>query len=241
MEKENKKKLEKKLTIAFQIFALIGLVIIGFYLGKAYKARKVNNDKEEVIKDFGTKLEEFTIDSTTKKYSVKVDGKNIDIENKDDGVYLNNKKINYSYAMGGYTLDKVLILYSVGQVGNNVIFINKDLEEIPFDNRDRSFNKFELVDGVIESTISRYDDMMGCRMIGGFEICDCKSLEKGDLLKKHADELKSLYEDVISGTVKLTYNGKEVKTEYRDKQTVYDIYGKDIEGAESNYCVKTNS
>ena len=239
MDKKDKKKLEKKLTVGLQIFALIGLVIIGFYLGKAYKARKTNN-KEEVIKDFGTKLEEFTIDSTTKKYSVKVDGKNIDIENKDDGVYLNSKKINYSYAMGGYTLDKVLVLYSVGQVGNSLIFINKDLEEIPFDNKDMLFNKLELVNGVLETTVTRSDDMMGCRRVGTFEICECKSLEKGDLLKKHADELKPMYEEILSGTVKLSYNGKDIKTEYRDKVTVYDIYGKDIEGSESNYCVRTS-
>ncbi len=236
----DKKKLEKRLTIGFQIFAVIGLIIIGFYLGKAYKARRVNDDNKEAIKDFGTKMDEFSMESGEKQ-TFKFNDKDVTIENKDGITYLNDKRVNMVGVMGGYTLKDVIILYTVGQTGSNYLFINKDLEEIPFDSRDGSFNKFELVDGVIESTISRYDDMMGCRMIGGFEICDCKSLEKGDLLKKHADELKPLYEDVISGTVKLTYDGKEVKTEYRDKQTVYDIYGKDIEGTETNYCVKTNS
>ena len=32
--------------------------------------------------------------------------------------------------MGGYNLDKVLILYSIGQAGKRIIFINKNLEEI---------------------------------------------------------------------------------------------------------------
>ena len=124
----DKKKLEKRLTIGLQIFALIGLIIIGFYLGKAYKSRKEKND---VIKDFGVTFKEFNINSDTKKYSVKVDNKNIDIENKSDGVYLNNKKIDFSYAMGGYVLDKSLILYNVGQVGNKIVFIDKNLEVIP--------------------------------------------------------------------------------------------------------------
>ena len=232
----DKKKLEKKLTIGFQIFALIGLVVIGYYLGKAYKAGKNNN---EVINDFGTKFEEFTIDSDAKKYSVKVDGKNIDIENKDGSVYLNNKKIDFAYAMGGYILDKTLILYDVGQIGNEIVFVNKELDVIPFDNKDWKYGKLELVNGKIQTIGYQYEDMMSCRMIHDLEICECSALNGGDLLIKHKDELEPLREDVISGTVKLSYDGKEIKTSFVDKETINDIYGSDLDGNTKTYCVRT--
>ncbi len=243
MDIEKKKRLEKKLTIGFQVFAVIGLIVIGFYLGKSFKARKENKEKkeqeQETIKDFGTKLEEFSIEG--EKYSVIVDGKNIDIENKNGGVYLNNKKVNYAHAMGGFVLDKTLILSAAGQFGLNIIFFNKDLEEIPFDSSNWAFDELKLVDGKIVATASRYNDTMGCRLINRFEICECDNLEKGELLKNHKEELEVLKEEVINGTLRLSYNGKEIKTEIQNGQTVYDIYGKDIDGIESRYCLRTNN
>ena len=234
----DKKKLEKRLVIGFQVFALIGLIIIGFYLGKAYKAR---NNKNEVINDFGTKFEKFDIDSDIKKYSVKVDNKNIDIENKEGSVYLNNKKIDFSYAMGGYILDKTLILYDVGQVGNEIVFINKNLDVIPFDNKDWKYGNLELVNGKIQTIGYQYEELMGCTNIKGLDICNCDSLDNGDLLKKYKDTLEPIKDDIISGTVILSYNGKEISTSYVDKVTIYDLYGKDLEGTSSNYCVVTNN
>ncbi len=232
----DKKKLEKRLTIGLQIFALIGLIIIGFYLGKAYKARKEKND---VIKDFGVTFKEFNINSDTKKYSVKVNNKNVDIENKSDGVYLNNKKIDFSYAMGGYVLDKSLILYNVGQVGNKIVFIDKNLEVIPFDNKEWTYRDLELVNGKIQAIGYQYEDIMGCHLIHGLEICNCGLLNSGDLLIKHKDELEPLRENIISGTVKLSYDGKEIVTSYVDKETINDIYGNDLDGNTKTYCVKT--
>lgn len=232
----DKKKLEKRLTIGFQIFALIGLIIIGYYLGKAYKASKTN----EVINDFGTKFEKFYIDSDTKKYSVKVDNKNIDIENKEDGLYLNSKKINNSHAIEGYILDKVLILYDVGQVGSSLTFINKDLEEIPIDN-DYKYEKLELVDGKLEGIAVQYEDFMGCRFINDLEICPCDSLDTGDLLKKYKDSFDSIRDNFVSGTIKLSYNGKEITTSYVEKETINDIYGSDLDGTTKTYCVRVNN
>ena len=218
----DKKKLEKKLTIGFQVFAIIGLIIIGFYLGKAYKARRNEAKKEDTIRDFGKNINEFQIDGNTSKYSVKLDGKNIDIEN-------------------GYILDKTLILYNVGQTGNSIMFFNKDLEEIPFDNKYWTFSKLELVNGKLQTIGYHYEDIMGCRTISNLEICDCTSLDGGDLLIKHKDELETIKDEVVSGTVKLAYDGKEIKTEYVDKETINDIYGKDLEGSTKTYCVKTNN
>ena len=232
----DKKKLEKRLVIAFQIFAVIGLIIIGFYLNKAIQA---SNEKKEVIKDFGNKFVEFKIDSSDSKYSITMDNKTIDIENKSDGVYLNNKKINFDYAMGGYTLDKVLMLYSVGQTGYKIIFINKDLVEIPFDNSDYIYTNLELVNGSIQGIGYKYENIMGCRNINNLNICECNSIEDTDILFNHKEDLNNIRDKVISGTVKLSYDGNSITTTYIDKETINDIYGPDLDGVSSSYCVIT--
>ena len=43
---------------------------------------------------------------------------------------------------------------------------------------------------------------------------------------------------MISGTVKLSYDGKEIVTSYVDKETINDIYGNDLDGNTKTYCVK---
>ena len=232
----DKKKLEKRLTIGIQIFAVIGLIIIGFYLGKAYKARKVDNNNE-IIKDFGTKMEEFSMESNDKK-TIKFDGKDVVVENKNDGVYLNDKKIEFTYAMGGYILDKTLILYSVGQTGSSVKFINKDFDVIPFTEEIYSFSKFELVDGKLQAKLFNNDNGISYR-IGNYEVYECDKMESGDLLRKHKDEFEQHRDEILEATVKLSYDGKEIKTEYVEKETVWDRFGKDIEGESKVYCAKS--
>ena len=239
MNKKDKKKLEKKLTIGFQVFALIGLIIIGFYLGKAYKARRNAVNKEESIKDFGKKFDEFNIDSNTSKYSAKLDDKKIDIENKSDGVYINDKKINFSYVMGGYVMDKSILIYNVGQNGYLISFINKDGEMIPFDNKG-VFEHLELVDGKIKAFVYNYNEGMNCKLIHNLNICPCNELESGELLKKYKEELDTYKDEILQGVVLLSYNGKEINMEYTEKQTIMDLYGSDLEGTTQNYCVSNN-
>lgn len=233
----DKKKLEKRLTIGFQLFAVIGLIIIGFYLGKAYKARRVDNDNKEVIKDFGTKMDEFSIDLNDKK-TIKFNDKEVTIEDKDGVTYLNDKKVNMVGVMGGYTLKDVIILYTVGQHGNNYLFINKDLEEIPFDNKDSVFDKLELKDGKLEAIIYNYNDGLGY-YIGKLRIAECGALDSGDLLRKYKEELEPFKDNVLTGRVSMSYDGNEIKSEYLEKETVWDHFGKDIEGTEKTYCVLT--
>ena len=233
----DKKKLEKRLTIGFQLFAVIGLIIIGFYLGKAYKARKVDNDNKEVIKDFGTKMDEFSIDLNDKK-TIKFNDKEVTIEDKDGVTYLNDKKVNMVGVMGGYTLKDVIILYTVGQHGSNYLFINKDLEEIPFDNKDSVFDKLELKDGKLEAIIYNYNDGLGY-YIGKLRIAECGALDSGDLLRKYKEELEPFKDNVLTGRVSMSYDGNEIKSEYLEKETVWDRFGKDIEGTEKTYCVAT--
>ncbi len=236
----DKKKLEKKLTIGFQIFAIVGLIIIGFYLGKAYKSRRNEAKKENEIRDFGTKMEEFSMESGDKK-EIKFNGKDVTIENKDGVTYLNDKKVNMVGVMGGYTLDNVLILYTVAQTGSNYLFINKDFEEIPFDTKNSSFNNLELKNGKLEADIYNYSNGIGYH-IGDLNIYDCGSLDSGDLLIKYKEQLEPLKDEVLTGKVSLLYDGKEVKTEYLEKETIWDRFGKDIEGTAKTYCViATNS
>ena len=236
----DKKKLEKRLTIGFQIFAVIGLIIIGFYLGKAYKARRVNDDNKETIKDFGTKMDEFSMESGEKQ-TFKFNDKDVTIENKDGITYLNDKRVNMVGVMGGYTLKDVIILYTVGQTGSNYLFINKDLEEIPFDSKEYAFNELKLKDGKLEANIYNYSDGIGYR-IGNLNIYDCGALDTGDLLRKYKEDLEPFKNNVLTGKVLLSYDGKEIKTEYLEKETVWDRFGKDIEGTEKTYCVEiTNS
>lgn len=233
----DKKKLEKRLVIGIQIFAVIGLIIIGFYLGKAYKARRANNNNE-TIKDFGTKMEEFSMESSDKK-TIKFNGKDVIVENKDNYVYLNDKKIDFNYAMGGYILDKSLILYSVGQYGSDLVFINKDLEKIPFDGSQYAYSKLELSNGKLEANLfSKNNDI--AYKVGNFYIVECSSIDSGDLLRKHRDELEQYKDELLTATVKLSYDGKEIKSEYVEKETVWDRFGKDIEGESKTYCVQTN-
>lgn len=234
----DKKKLEKRLTIGFQIFAVIGLIIIGFYLGKAYKARKVDNDTKEVIKDFGTKMDEFSMESSNKQ-TIKFNDKEVTIEDRDGVTYLNDKKVNMVGVMGGYTLKDVIILYTVGQHGSNYLFINKDLEEIPFDNKDSVFDKLELKDGKLEAIIYNYNDGLGY-YIGKLRIAECGALDSGDLLRKYKDELEPFKDNVLTGRVSMSYDGNEIKSEYLEKETVWDRFGKDIEGTDKTYCVLTN-
>lgn len=231
----DKKKLEKRLVIGIQIFAVIGLIIIGFYLGKAYKARRANNNNE-TIKDFGTKMEAFSMESGDKKI-IKFNGKDVTIENKDNNVYLNDKKIDLRYVMGGYVLDKSIILYNAGQSGNDLVFINKDLEIIPFDGSNYAYSQLELVDGKIEASLLRKNEGIGIT-VGDLFIVECSSLESGDLLRKYKDTLEPYKDELLTATVKFSYDGKEVKSEYVEKETVWDRYGKDIEGESKTYCVQ---
>ena len=237
MDIEKKKRLEKKLTIGFQVFAVIGLIVIGFYLGKSFKARKENKEKkeQETIKDFGNKFEEFQI-IYDEKYTVDIDGNSILIENKADGVYLNDKKIDFRYAMGGYILDKSLMLYSVGQVGYDIIFIDKELSEIPFDNKKAVYKDLTLTNGKINGTVTTFSDPLSCKYIKNLSICNCGEIGTGEPLIKFKEELEPFRDEVLEGKVILSYDGEKIRTEYTDKQTVWDLYGTDIEGITNKYC-----
>jgi Fe-S cluster assembly iron-binding protein IscA len=174
------------------------------------------------------------------KKTIKFDGKDVVIENK-DGVFLNNKQIDFNYVMGGYILDKTLILYSVGQMGYSMVFVDSNLSIIPFEEKDAAYTDLALEDGKINAIVYRYSDAMSCKYIQGLSICNCEEIGEGEPLTKYKDILEPMKDEVVTGNVLLSYDGKKIDTKYERKETIGDLYGSDLAGTTKTYCVENHN
>ena len=230
-----------KATIVILLFIIALLIMtIICMVEPQNKCRDNPNDTkkiEEDISSFGERLDEFTIEKDEVR-QVKVNGFTINIENKKDGVYLNNHKIDFIYASGGYVLDKFLILYSnEKKAGKKLMFFDYDLNEIEMENNESLYEYLELEEGKLKTKISNFDGQPSCKIYGGIEICECSNGEKANL-KEYEEYLSDYSDKVISGEGSLVYKDNKIVLEYDNKVTVIEYYSSDIEGETNKYCAK---
>lgn len=250
MDKDKEEMIEKakpnaKLKVFIIILSFLLIVAIGviiYLLNHEHKCQNIsncnndNNRPQEEIKSFGESLNEFTMNNERKK-EVKVNDYIILIENREDGVYLNNRKINFMYTSGGYVLDKFLILYtSPKEAGKKLIFLDYNLKEFAIDDKDLLYSDLSLENGILTSKVSKYDSHNSCKIFGTIEVCECN--QDGESFMKYKDSLIGYYDEIIQGEIKLTYHNQKIDFEYTSKVTFKDYYESDINGETNKYCVK---
>jgi len=227
-----------KATIIILIFIIILLSMAIICICNKPQEKCVDdsniNKEIETINDFGTRFDEFTIDKDEKK-QVKVNGFLVNIDNRQDGTYLNNRKTSFMYASGGYVLDKFLILYSnENKLGKKIIFFDYNLNEISIEDKELLYSNLVIENGKIQANISKYDNTDSCKIFNNFEVCECK--DNMEPLVNNKDFLIDFNNEIVEGEVKLVYKGNKIILEYVSKKTVSEYYKSDIDGETKKYC-----
>ena len=218
------------IILLFVIVLLIVTFICFFKLQNKCKEVEPEDIPTDVINDFGTRLDEFTIDKDEVK-KVKVNGFFITIENRQDGVYINNRKINFMYASGGYVLDKFLILYTSYNLGNNLIFIDYALNEVSVEDNELLYSDIRLDGGKLVAKVSKYDSQESCKLFDELEICKCTN--GGEPFTNYQDSFEDYNDEIIEAEIKLIYKEQKIIFEYLNKVTFGDKYGNNPQ----DYCV----
>ena len=224
------------IVLLFIIALLVMTMICLFSSQTKCKDDTSENKTKEEIKDFGSRLDEFTINKDETK-EIKVNGFFVNIKNKQDGVYLNNRKIDFMYASGGYVLDKFLILYSSEKTaGKKLIFLDYDLNIIKVEDNELLYNNLTLENGMLLATVTKFDSKDTCKEFNNLEVCECTV--GAEPLVNYKDFLIDFNDEVATGEVKLVYKDQKISIEYENKVTVSEYYKSDVNGETNKYCAK---
>ena len=222
------KKVGRVLITILQIISFIGLIVVIYFLYKAYS-------EEQRIAEDNSEMRVFTEHNVTEEgIKVIVNKKDFEIKHEGNRTLINDQKIDF-YAMKVYVTDSLLILSSAGQYGEALQFYDSDLNNL-YDSKEMQFSDIELKDGKITASgiNTRY------MALDGYVVDTLNIVACSETVTKRISNFKNTIQkhenEIVDATYTFAYD-TELIIEINDRKTIGDIFNAEIADDTDKYCV----